>query len=233
MRTVLWTFSVFAALSGAVGLTGCGGDDGDGPRRAEYRITVINATNRQPLSPPVAIVHQAGYEPWAVGETASDGLERLAEAGDGAALLAEAAGNPAVVDRVAAASAVAPGASWTVTRSVEVSADLAVDVAGMLVNTNDGFAAARVAAGNLPVGGVARAELIPYDAGTETNTETAETIPGPAGGGEGYNPEREAGGGVRVHPGVVTAAEGLAGSALDASHRFLAPVGWVEVERLR
>ncbi len=56
-----------------------------------------------------------------------------------------------------------------------------------LVNTNDAFTgvnAGRI--GDLEVG-ESKYSSQPWDAGTEGNIETAATIPGPAGGGEGFN----------------------------------------------
>jgi len=87
-----------------------------------------------------------------------------------------------------------------------------------------------------------------WDAGTEANTETADTMPGPAaqaagGGGEaaGTSPERDdIVDAVRIHSGVVTSAnaddpslEGLATSILDQSDRFDNPTMRVVVTRTR
>jgi len=71
-----------------------------------------------------------------------------------------------------------------------------------------------------------------YDAGTEANSETAATIPGPAAGGEGYNSTRDDRDTVGGHPGVISADDGLTGSALDASHRFDNPVARITITRL-
>ncbi|HKI50534.1 MAG TPA: hypothetical protein VJ995_00535 [Geothermobacteraceae bacterium] len=54
----------------------------------------------------------------------------------------------------------------------------------------------------------------------------------PAGGGEGFNPMRDDRDYVAIHPGVVTAAEGLASSALHERHRFQSPVARLLVTRI-
>jgi len=106
--------------------------------------------------------------------------------------------------------------------------------ATMLVNTNDGFTSlnAKSLAG-LEVGETMMIHTVAYDAGTELNTEMQGTIPGPADGGEGYNAERhDMQDMVTMHPGVVSKDDGLAGSVLNESHRFLNPVTMVKVTRL-
>ena len=72
-----------------------------------------------------------------------------------------------------------------------------------------------------------------YDAGTESNDESASTVPGPAAGGEGFNLARNDRDFSAVHGGVVTADDGLTGSALDETHRFVGPVAKVVVTRIQ
>ena len=106
--------------------------------------------------------------------------------------------------------------------------------ATMLVNTNDAFTSlnAKSLAG-LKVGETMMIHTVAYDAGTELNTEMQGTIPGPADGGEGYNAERnDMQDMVTMHPGVVSKDDGLAGSVLNESHRFLNPVTMVKITRL-
>jgi hypothetical protein len=61
-----------------------------------YQITVENLLGGggpdtgQPLSPPVAVVHGAGYTLWAPGGTATPGLELQAEDGDPSGIAGEA-----------------------------------------------------------------------------------------------------------------------------------------------
>ena len=75
-----------------------------------------------------------------------------------------------------------------------------------------------------------------YDTGTEANTESADTVPGPAAGGgaqEGFNAARDdVRDAVFVHAGVITADDGLTSSTLSFTNRWDNPVMQVEIERL-
>lgn len=74
---------------------------------------------------------------------------------------------------------------------------------------------------------------IAYDAGTEANTEAAAHIPGPAGGGEGFNVARDdIADRVAIHSGVVSQDDGFAASDLTGQHRFDNPVAQVRIERI-
>jgi hypothetical protein len=102
----------------------------------------------------------------------------------------------------------------------------------MLVNTNDGFTGVTdMLIGDLRAGESRSFYAQVYDAGTELNTETAATVPGPAVGGEGYNPDRMDAGFVSVHGGVVTRDDGLSTSTLDESHRFMGTTAKIQVTR--
>lgn len=230
-RTVQFLILLLALLP----LAGCGGDDHDDrPPRAAYRITLTNLTAAQPLSPLAAVLHRDGYTGWALGQAASAGLEILAEGGDPGSWLTEAAASAAVESSAAGLAPVAPGASDSVTLEADSPSGLRVTVATMLVNTNDGFTAmAALPVESLAVGEGVERDLAPYDAGTEANAETSGTVPGPAAGGEGFNGARDDRDFVSVHPGVVTSADGLAGSSLGEELRFQSPVARLRVTRTR
>ena len=70
-----------------------------------------------------------------------------------------------------------------------------------------------------------------WDSGTELNDELAATIPGPAGGGEGFNTTRDDTDVVSFHPGVISQDDGLATSALSGNHRFLNPGARITITR--
>ncbi|HIF5943263.1 TPA: spondin domain-containing protein [Vibrio parahaemolyticus] len=72
-----------------------------------------------------------------------------------------------------------------------------------------------------------------WDSGTELNDELAATIPGPAGGGEGFNSTRnDMNDAVAFHAGVISHDDGLADSTLSANHRFLNPGAKVTITRV-
>ena len=203
---------------------------------ASFDVTVTNLTGAQPLSPVAVIGHQGGYAIFAVGSAASVGLEELAEGGANAALLAEADADPMVLASASGAAPIGPAGSETVRIEVPESdrANLLISLSTMLVNTNDaisGMGGAPV--GDMAVGDVMTLRTIAYDAGTEANTELAAEIPGPAGGGEGFNPARsDRVDRVAMHAGVVSQDDGFATSSLTGQHRFDNPVTQVRIERI-
>jgi hypothetical protein len=201
---------------------------------ATYQIDVTNATNAQPLTPVAAIAHAADYHPWALGSAASTGLEMLAEGGDVTQFLADADADADVEDTVSSSSGpFGPGSSESVELSVKNPADdLAISVAAMLADTNDAF----TGVANVPVGMLNKGDSLTmmarvYDAGTESNSETAATIPGPAGGGEGFNAARDDTDFVSIHAGVVTSDDGLSTSALGEEDRWLGPAAKITITR--
>ncbi len=199
-----------------------------------YQVTVTNLSEAQPLSPVAVILHRSGYHTWKIGTAASDSLEQLAEGGIPAALLAEASAHTSVTATAADNAAIPPGASSSIIIQSPLHGDLALSLATMLVNTNDGFTGLDAE----PLGTLSRQEsrsilVAAYDAGTEANSETAATVPGPAAGGEGYNSARDDRNSVGGHPGVVSIDDGLGSSVLNASHRFDNPIARITITRLQ
>ncbi|RLV59290.1 hypothetical protein D5018_12805 [Parashewanella curva] len=198
--------------------------------KQEYKVTVTNLTANQPFSPITVVAHSAEYPQYRVGEPASNALERLAESGNNSGFSSEKG-----VEKVASGSGeLFPGNKVEVTISLDVDKLLPVSVLTMPVNTNDAF----VGLSTIDVSGLAKGQTLSfrgniYDAGTEANTESKGTVPGPAGGGQGYNSERDDINKVHIHPGVISADDGLTGSALSASHRFDNPGMSVVIERVK
>jgi energy-converting hydrogenase Eha subunit E len=202
---------------------------------ASFDITISNLTNAQPLSPAAIIAHQDGYAVFSIGAPATTGLEEMAEGGDNTALLAEADADAMVTVTGSGAAAIGPAASETVTIDMLESdlPGLRISVATMLVNTNDAFTGLNA----MSVEAMATSDVISmhgfaYDAGTEADSEAAATIPGPAGGGEGFNAARDdQADQVTMHAGVVSQDDGFATSDLGEQHRFDNPVVRVRIER--
>lgn len=222
-------------LLAAATLSACGG--GSTPAPAEpmqtLRVTVTNLTAGQPMSP-VFMALNTGAAAWSGGAVASGALEKLAESGDATALadsLAAAGG----LDATHGKAPLAPGATEILELSFNASSAAKLTLATMLVNTNDGFTGlTALPVGAMAVGQQTTQRVLAWDAGTEANDETAATIPGPAGNGEGYNAARsDAPNAVRNHAGVVSVEDGLATSVLKSQHRFDNPVLRVLIERIR
>jgi len=226
------------AISLSLGLSACGNDDDPmsitKPVDATYRVTVTNLTNGQPLTPLAVVIHESGYDSWKLGAPASPGLEVLAESGNPADFLAESMANNKVIDSAASNNGpFGPGAQESVNMTVTYSAGMQLSIAAMLANTNDAFTGVKNwTIGGLAVGESATILAMVYDAGTEKNTETSATMPGPAAGGEGFNSTRDdIIDVITIHSGVVSTDDGLTGSALNESHRWQNKAAKIVVQR--
>lgn len=254
MRNVKRLLAPLTALTAAVLLAACSGSDHAGtdspapvqqptPANAVFEVTLVNLTAGQPLSPMIAVAHGDGYSVFNVGEAASVALEHLAESGDPAPLAALANDSKSVYAvAVAGGGPLLPGPDnkATVTLTVPASSlpNLRLSMASMLGNTNDGFAGLGAQSlATLAVGTAMTARLPGYDAGTELNTESADTVPGPAtadsgGKREGFNATRDdIINTVHLHPGIVSKDDGLPASSLTQAQRWDNPVALLTIKR--
>ncbi|MEM7217047.1 MAG: spondin domain-containing protein [Pseudomonadota bacterium] len=230
-------------------VAGCGGGSPESPpveppqtpaptpptTTARFEVTGTNLTSGQSLSRLAVVAHGPGYEMFTIGEPATLGLESLAEGGGTADLLGEADAESSVLATASGDLPFDPGASSTLSFTIEtLDTDLRLSLATMLENTNDGFAGVRdIVIGDMDAGAIRKIYAVAYDAGTEADTETADTVPGPAVGGGGFNPTRDdQADRVSMHAGVISDDAGLPTSALDAEHRFDNPVLLVAIVRL-
>lgn len=217
---------------------GGNGDDGSaGSGAYAFDVTITNSMAAQPLSPMALITHSEDYQIFFLGQSASVPLEELSEGGSNQAFLAEAEGSEGVLSTVSGEGEILPGTSSTLRIQYTPSGEGMVYLAGvsMLVNTNDAIMAwQRIPISSLAVNETKRFVAFTYDTGTELNTETAETIPGPAAGGEGFAEERDdIIDAVLVHPSVVTADDGLSTSALSGIHKWDHPSVSVQIQRVQ
>jgi len=218
------------ALS-AFGLVACSDDDDDNqePMRYEYQVTVVNATAAQPFSPVALVLHNSDASLWQLGDPASVALEQIAEGGDNSALLASLA----TLSTASGGGLILPGDSETITLMHSGEPQSLLSAVTMPVNTNDTFAGLNgMDISGLVVNQSASWYLPAYDAGTEYNSEEAMSIPGPAAGGEGFNPQRDdVMNGISRHPGLVTQADDPA-SVLMPEHRISGVVGMLTITRI-
>ncbi len=242
------TARTFALGVAALLVSACGSDNSDRqipstptaapppPPMAMFEVTVTNLTNAQPLSPIAVIAHQDGYSVFNIGTAATAGLEELAEGGDNSALLAEATADAMVLATSSGAAPIGPAGSETITLEVLESdlPGLSISTSTMLVNTNDAITGINgVDISALAAGDSVGLRSISYDAGTEANTEAAAHIPGPAGGGEGFNAARDdLADSVAMHTGVVSQDDGKPTSGLTGQHRFDNPVAMTRITRI-
>jgi hypothetical protein len=141
-----------------------------------YEIRYVNRSN-QTLTSPVCAVHSAASDMFVPGQKASEGLAALAEDGVNGTFAQEARS----VRGVSATTAVGEFVSNDETGVVRISSrrgSLLSCIFGMLVATNDGFAAARNVRLPKRVGQSRAIRGVVYDSGSEVNTESCEHIPG-------------------------------------------------------
>ena len=197
-----------------------------------YKVTVKNLTFAQPMAPMALVYHNKETSIFKVGQSASEGLERLAEGGDNTLLLSELSNNLYVKATKGGNGLILPSKSDTVT--LEGSPAECISVTAMLVNTNDAFTGVDcVDVSSLKNGEILSIELPTYDAGTEGNTEAGEDIPGPAGGGEGFNASRDDRDFVAMHGGVVSKDDELSTSVLTYAHKWDNPTAMLMIERVK
>ncbi|OED35635.1 hypothetical protein AB833_29570 [Chromatiales bacterium (ex Bugula neritina AB1)] len=241
-----------AALLASAVLTACGGSSTstgveqpvtppETQQDAQFEVRITNLTNAQPMSPVAIMLHRSGFNSFIDGEESSLALESLAEGGSNADILSEA---EAATQHVAVASTESPVPPATIspvvtlTAPVEDLSDLRLSVISMLVHTNDAFTGTNASnISDMAVGSSRTITGSTWDSGTEANSETAATIPGPDFSGEGFNAERDdIINRVRFHQSVVTSASdvfGLASSALEERHRFLNPTSRIVITRVQ
>lgn len=207
------------------------GTDPAAPAIASYEITAVNLTAGQPFSPLAVLIHDDSQAAFSIGSPASGGLELLAEGGDNSQFLDEMDS----VAEVSGAAPIAPGGNEALNLELDTSdaSGLRLTTITMLVNSNDAITGVNGAdIGDLAVGESMTFNTIGYDAGTEANTELGSEIPGPAGGGEGFNAARDdIRDQVMMHQGVVTADDGLPSSDLSEQHRWDNPVARFQITR--
>jgi hypothetical protein len=208
----------------SITLTACGNDDNNDSMTSTpspvmeygYEVTVTNLTYGQPLSPITVTLH-GNTKMWQVGMSASTAIEMLAEGGDNSSLI----NLDGVVTSSSTQAPLAPGLTETVSITTTETMATHLTVATMLVNTNDAFSGLTgLELASLVVDSPQSWTLPVYDAGTEKNSESIGTIPGPADGGTGFDALRDDIDLVAMHPGVVSQDDGLSNSVLTQVHRF-------------
>jgi len=216
MTNIIQTLTLAGVL--ALSISACSDNANPTPETHAFSVRIINMTNSQPLSPPVAMLHNDSFKFWAVGESASLALEQMAEGGDGSALLALQSTNP----QYQAAGAVPPGQEVEFSIETTDVSQLYLSIAGMLVNTNDAFSGLNsIELADMVAGQTRIYNTHAYDAGTEFNSELSGTLPGPADGGEGFNAARDdVTSVVTLHSGVVSADDNFANSTLTGADKF-------------
>jgi len=187
---LLSTVVLFSAPSSASAQTGA----------KTYEVTVTNiTTSKQGLSPLILATHPASTHAWQMGQTATAGLELLAEEGMPDALASE--WRNIATDVTTTKAHLLPGDSITV--RIRAKEGDVLSAASMLIQTNDGFTG--LDAATLSDG--ASMDSMAYDAGTEENTEKASDVPGPPFVGKNSGPASQPAQPVAMHIGIAGKAD--------------------------
>lgn len=221
------------SLLTAVLLAGCNDNDSNTNTQRSFSVEIKNLTTNQPFSPLAYIAHNTGYHAWVEGQAASIALEHLAEGGSSHELLAAAQADTAHLQSGALAAPLGAGNSVNVRINVDNASQARLSLVTMLVNTNDAYSGIdALDIGSLTLGETVVVRAPAWDAGSEANTETAGSIPGPADNGEGFNAARDdVLNAVTIHAGVISEDDGLLESVLNQSHRFDNPVAQFTITR--
>lgn len=213
-----------------------------------YRVTVTNATRGQPVAPSVIATHTGAFRLFELGPTPMSGdagydlyfgLATVAETGFPVPLRDAVASSQGVWDAQVLATdltppVLLPGESNSLIISASGDAKY-LSAAAMLGATNDAFYAVRGVPLPDGIGGIVRVDASGYDAGSEANAESAETI-GALGAtdddpmaGTGINEGGE--GFIHVHAGI----HGIGGpGGLDPeTYDWHNPVVELTIERVR
>ncbi|MGH2723501.1 MAG: spondin domain-containing protein [Actinomycetota bacterium] len=212
-----------------------------------YRVTIVNRTHGQPLSPPVVAIHRKGFSLFEVGSAASFGLKEIAENGNNGPMLQALASTPAVFkakqggDEPLVPEGTPGSATFDDRVTFKISAPRSAKFASfatMLVCTNDGFTGASRFRLPAEIGDRTVVRTAGYDAGTEINTEDfADMVPpcqeliGVSSGEPGTgtsDPALAEGGVITHHPGI----EGIA-DLVPSVHGWNDPAARISVTRIR
>jgi hypothetical protein len=167
-------------------------------REKMYSVTITNITHGTLFTPILVITHKAGHPVFTLGETASEELASVAEAGNTQPLQDKLMVSGLSYDAISTGAPLLPGKSVTVTIKSKPRYNH-LSLAAMMLPTNDGF----IAINGMALPRKVATKIIPgYDAGSETNSELCADIPGPQCGGEPLSPNDSGEGYVHIHSGI-------------------------------
>lgn len=208
-----------------------------------YKVTITNLTAGQPFSPPVLVTHSKRTKIFTVGQSASEGIQAIAENGNNGPLLA-ALGDDANVHQVVEGMApLVPandpgGTGFGNSATFEITAHgraRFLSFANMLICTNDGFT-------GLDSVSLPRHKMTVYSAGydarTEANTEDFADIVPPCQGLIGVSSDDPGTGTTNpglAEDGIIIPHAGIIGGIdlLPGVHGWSDPVAKIEIERVR
>lgn len=179
-------------------------------RTFDFRVTVINLTKGQPLTPPVIAVHawnKAGYVLLHPSKPASDGLAVLASDGMTDGLVSELENSNIVSQIVVGDEVIMPGQKAEFTfRQTNDPRYPTISLFTMLARSNDAIAVVNGRDSLTRTTTSARKKRIyfaqVYDAGVEHNSENCAHIPAPPCNNPNSRPSQDGEGFIRPHEGL-------------------------------
>lgn len=170
-----------------------------------YQLTVRNITDRQPISPPIVVVHESNLRLLPTSAGRLEGLEEFAESGAKRALMESLRNRTGVKAVTEFGGIIQPQSQQTIFTKLRAEPGDHISVIGMLLCTNDAvtLGTAIIANEDDPAFGSG----IVMDAGTEENDESRSSVPCPefptASGSGVSQPDTEDGEGrINPHPGI-------------------------------
>ncbi len=168
---------------------------------SDFQLTVRNITARQPITPPIVVVHDSNAVLLPSSAGRLEGLEAFAESGSQPELMESLKGRSGVKGVSRFGGIIEPKSQQTLLRVSAEPGDH-ISVLGMLQCTNDA-----IALGTLIVpedGSPGYGSGTVWDAGTEDNDESRATVPCPGLDGEGVSnlDTADGEGSIERHPGI-------------------------------
>ena len=170
-----------------------------------YQLTVRNITDRQPISPPIVVIHDSNAVLLPSSAERLSGLEEFAESGSKPALMESLRNRTGVKDVVEFGGIIQPQSQQTIFSNLTAEPGDHISVLGMLTCTNDGlaFGTAIITDANTPAFGSG----VAYDAGTENNDESRRTVPCLEGAGVSNLNTADGEGTIEPHPGIAVTGD--------------------------
>ena len=168
-------------------------------QQKDFQLTVRNVTARQPISPPIVVVHNSSAVLLPSSAGRLEGFEAFAESGSQPELMESLRGRSGVKDVLRFGGVLNPNSQQTLLR---VSADPGdhISVLGSLQCTNDGITLGTIIVSD--DGSPSYGSGAVWDAGTENNDESRATVPCLDGEGVSNLDTADGEGSISRHPGI-------------------------------
>jgi len=240
-KTSILAVTAIVAMLAVVSIAGI--PESSAAKTKMYEVTITNLTPGQPITPPLLVTHTEDVGFFTVGETASNGIQQLAENGNAEPLVEMLQGKAGILDIVQGTVPLIPAnnpgnTDFSHSETFVVSSEgnrKYLSFASMLICTNDGFAG--IDSVKLPKNQMTvYAEA--YDARTEMNTEDFVDMVPPCQGLIGVSSDDKGTGtsnSAIAEEGVIIPHPGIFGGddLLENVHEWGNPVVKIDIVRMK